>query len=98
MTTTSDLSQTTAPPLGLPPPYPNQQRFAEIVGCAEEGDDNALEELQHLLDHHDSLWAPLATMERMVERHLVNVAAGNSQPMRGRITRFIANVRHDLLA
>jgi hypothetical protein len=67
------------------------------VGRAEEGDDDALEELQRLLDHYDDLSDPLDTIGRLVERHLIGVAAGDSSPLHRRIERFIAKIRHDFL-
>ena len=78
MTTTSDLRPSITLRFEPPPPYPSQKDFAELVGRAEQGDDNALEHLQHLLDFYDDLGQSLDTLSRVVERHLINVAAGDS--------------------
>lgn len=94
MTTSTNLRPPIMPRCEAPPPYPSQKDFTALVGRALEGDDKALEELQQLLDHYDDLGQSLDTISRMVERHLIGVAAGNSRPMHGRILRFIAKVRH----
>src|SRR6185369_8889816 len=97
MTTTSDLRPPITPRIEPPPPYPSQKNFAALVGRAEEGDDDALAELQNLLDHYDALWDPLEMICRLVERHLIGVAAEDSRAKHGQFARFIANVRRDFL-
>ena len=97
MTTTSDIQPPVTPRFEAPPPYPSQKDFAALVGRAEEGDDDALAELQSLLDHYDALWDPLEMICRLVERHLVGVAAGDSRTRHCQFARFVLNVRRDFL-
>jgi len=76
---------------------PSKDDFIALVGRAEGGDDDALAELQMLLDRNDTLSEPLQTICCLVERRLIDVAAGSSRPMHGRIARFIAKIRRDFL-
>ena len=97
MTTTSDFRPPIMLQIEAPPPYPSQEDFAALVGRAEEGEDDALEHLQRLLDNYDDLGQSLDTISRMIERHLVDVAAGDSRPRHGQIERFIAKVRRGFM-
>jgi hypothetical protein len=96
MPTATDPRQSTAPRCETIP-SPSQDAFIALVGRAEEGDDDALAELQRLLDYDDELCQPLSDISRLVEQRLLGLAAGDSKLMRWKIERFIANFRGGLM-
>jgi hypothetical protein len=75
-------------------PLPSHDAFNALVGRAEDGDDHAVAELQLLLDRHPSeLCEALSDICFIFERHLIRLAAGDSEPMRWKIESFIAELR-----
>jgi hypothetical protein len=93
-----------SPPSGTPQgtassALPSLEDFLALVSRAEDGSQEAEEELHRLLDRHEELWLPLGDLGRLLETHLINVASRNSKLRRWSITTFIEEkLRSRLLA
>jgi hypothetical protein len=89
MTTTSPSQPAGTPRHRAPSTLPSQEEFLALISRAEDGSQEAEDELHCLLDRHEELWKPLGDLGRLLENHLINVAAGNSKLLRWSITTFI---------
>jgi hypothetical protein len=83
-----------SPPSGTPDgtassALPGHEDFLALVARAEDGSQEAEDELHCLLDRHNVLWERLGDVGRLLETHLINVASRGSKLLRWSIQKSV---------
>ncbi|MBD3672779.1 MAG: hypothetical protein HUJ26_04560 [Planctomycetaceae bacterium] len=67
-----------------------------LIKQAEAGDDEALRQLQLLMDGNGSLWQPFGDLSQVVIRQLLDVTVGNNVMAREGLKRQMEEMREEL--